>query len=416
MKIKSRALGSTLAALPVAIALALGTGPVFANGAQDVPLVSLDMTTHLWTDPDSGGQVRIYVSTFEGCKSNPFEMTWQYFVSNLDYDPIGPGPCWDEASCSNGFSGFQIQFDQQIPELHNQLSPLTGGPWEQNAYSGVSSPPWGAEWDVRLTSWWTEEPDGEPDQLGIMPGGWGVFSFCTDERVPMQVNDPPYDGGWGSGPFGWAHSWDEYGQINIFNGPNTIPGDLYTVVGTACSGSDIICKKVKFLDDGDGYVEVGEEVVFRTVIHIHILDSDWTDAKLKDNFGGQLDVEIVARNGCGDEPELKLRGKTEKAALTWNIGDSASGPMHTIVLDATTDITPGGDQSYTECGWHEFNSGAVLKYFNANGKKRSYGTGSIDVPVFTEDMLGDCDGDDYTDAEEVSAGTDPFDPDDHPSG
>jgi len=423
MKIKSRALGSVLAALPVAIALALGTGPVFANGLA-VPMVSVDHQHNSWFDPDSGGWLSISAAAFEGCGTDPFAMTWRYHVFNSSYNPWGPGPCWEESGCSNGLSGFQIVFDQAIPELHNQQSPAVGGPWDQNAFSG-QAPPWGVEWDVDFDDW---DESGAPVYLGIMPGGnpaWGQFSFCTDERVSLRV----WDEGIGAGPYGWAHSWgmlpwwDDSTQINIFHGANMIPGDLYTDLGLACSESDIICKKVKFLDEnGNSRVEVGELVVFRSVIHVDIPGCAWTDAKLKDNFGGQLDVEIVGESWlAASAPQLKFRGKTEKASLSWDIGDAcgsppfvdcAEGDMHTVVLDATTDINPGGNQSYSECGLYEFNSGAVLKFRDSDGKKHSYGTGSVDVPVYTEGMQGDCDGDEYPDWWEVKNGFDPFDPED----
>jgi hypothetical protein len=82
------------------------------------------------------------------------------------------------------------------------------------------------------------------------------------------------------------------------------------------------------------------------------------------------------------------------------------------VLHAETDLTPGGDQSYTECSWHEFNSGAVLKFYAP--RKQSFETGSIMVSVLTEDALGDCDGGGLIDADELALGTDPHDPADDP--
>jgi hypothetical protein len=104
-------------------------------------------------------------------------MTWEYVVDNISYDPI-PGT-------TNGFSGFQILFPGPVPEIHNQQSPVIGGPWQQNAFSG-QFPPWGVEWDVPLPG------------LGIMPGQTGTFSYCTFERMRVVVEAPDA---------GWAHTW-----------------------------------------------------------------------------------------------------------------------------------------------------------------------------------------------------------------
>ncbi len=161
----------------------------------------------LWTDPSTGGQIEVTENVFSFCDDgHPNEYTFAYTVQNLSYEP-DPGT-------SNGLSGWQLIFDQSIMELHNQMSPITGGPWIQNAFSG-SFPPFGAEWDVLGSA-----------GNGILVGQSGTFSFCTFPRQDIVVNDPPAEP-LGGGPNGWAHSWTSFDfQIFLFNGPNSIPGNL----------------------------------------------------------------------------------------------------------------------------------------------------------------------------------------------
>ncbi len=168
------------------------------------PLISQHV--FVWTDPDSQGQIEVTENVFLGCSDgHPNEYTFAYTVQNLSYEP-DPGN-------SNGLSGWQLIFDQSIMELHNQMSPATGGPWMQNFFSGIP-PPSGAEWDVTNT-----------DGNGILVGQSGTFSFCTFPRQDIVVNDPPAEP-LGSGPNGWAHTWITDVQFFLFNGPNSIPGDL----------------------------------------------------------------------------------------------------------------------------------------------------------------------------------------------
>jgi hypothetical protein len=363
------------------LALLMAGLPGVTSGFQDGGLVQLAAHQFSWTDPASGGTISLVEEVFEGCQGidpatgepffNPHDMTFQYAVVNQTYDPL-PG-------LTNGFSGFQIIFNQAIPELYNQQSPAVGGPWVQNAFSG-QSPPFGVEWDV---------PFGPPNP-GIMPGQLGVFSFCTAEREDVIVNSPPQNP-LGQGPNGWAHTWLG-GQALIFNGPNSIPGDLWVFLAEECdSDAHIVCKKVKYLDeDRDGVIEVGEPVKFLEVIQVHNPSPfDWTMTTVEDRWGAEIDAEIRPLFDNPPAPTtaaLTTKGKSAKEFLFWDIGTVGPGETVNLVMDAFTDLNPLGHQEYTSPGVYEFNSGVVLKFdVQPPGAKkpqqRSFETGSVFVTV-----------------------------------
>ena len=184
------------------VAITLVLGAVQPASASSV----ISSHIFLWTDPASGGQIQVTENVLQGCSdAHPIEFTFEYRVLNISYEPT-PGS-------SNGLSGWQLVFNQAIPELHNQMSPGIGGTWMQNAFSGMA-PPFGAEWDVMNSG-----------GAGIIIGQTGVFSFCTDPRQDMVVNNPPASPS-GDGTYGWAHSWINDSQVFLFNGGNSIPGDL----------------------------------------------------------------------------------------------------------------------------------------------------------------------------------------------
>ena len=361
-----------MALLALLIASVPGTASAFHEGG----LVPLAVHQFSWTDPASGGEVWVVEEVFEGCEGidpasgepffNAHDMTFQYAVLNQSYDPL-PG-------ATNGFSGFQIIFNQAIPELYNQQSPTVGGPWFQNAFSG-QFPPFAVEWDV---------PFGFPN-MGIMPGELGIFSFCTAERDDVIVNSPPQNT-LGFGPNGWAHTWVG-GQAFIFNGPNSIPGDLWVFLAEECEGdAHIVCKKVKYLDDDrDGVIEVGEPVRFLEVIQVHNPSPfDWTMTTVEDRWGAEIDAEIRALFDNPPAPTtatLTTQGKSEKEFLVWDIGTLGPGETVNLVIDTVTDLNPAGHQEYTSPGVYEFNSGIVLKFKGPDGKQRSFETGSVLVTV-----------------------------------
>ena len=169
----------------IALVLTLSIAPTvaLANG-----VMLLSTATYVWTDPASGGEVEITENVY---KTTDDLMKWEYVVENIDYNP--------EPGITNGFSGFQIVFPQQVAEVANQTSPAIGGPWDQNAYSGTA-PPWGVEWDAPHPG------------VGIMPGETGVFSYTTEERERVVLNAPDP---------GWAHTWGLAEPIIDLDGTTT---------------------------------------------------------------------------------------------------------------------------------------------------------------------------------------------------
>ena len=350
-----------LLAVASAVSVGLASGSALAGNG----LVLVDSHLFTWTDPASSGVVLIREEVYTGCSDgHGGEMTFKYHVLNQSYDPI-PGT-------TNGFSGFQIRFPGPVPELHQQTSPAVGGPWDQNAFSGVS-PPFGAEWDVQNS-----------DGPGIMPGQAGDFSFCTAPREDLVVNDPPANPS-GMGQFGWAHSWMNDGQVFIFNGPNSVPGQL--LIGERCSTGELVCKAVTFTDaDHDGIIELGEEVTFTFTFTVHNPSATtWTNVTVKDNFAG--DLEVHSTTPSQGTVNLTLTGASEKAHMLWNVGSLAPGATATLVVVASTDQNPAGHQEFTSCGVHELNSGATLKFRDPAGKQHSAETGGISTRVWCKGTL-----------------------------
>jgi len=234
----------------------------------------------------------------------------------------------------------------------------------------------------------------------------GMTNWDDGEDIVLDLNN--------DGFYGIASVVDT--QTYIHHGWIQRPGQLISMLGVASSGDDIVWKKVKYVDeDGDGIIEVGELVYFLVVIQVNNPSGEnWEGVHVKDRFGAELGVE-VAPVSSGETVDLNFKGKSDKVFLEWNVGDLDSGDTASLVLFAWTDTDPGGNQSYTECCWHEFNSGVTVKYRDERNKQHSAETGSVMVSVLSEDYLtGDCDGDGFTDAEELAAGTDPHNIEDHP--
>ncbi len=84
---------------------------------------------------------------------------------------------------------------------------------------------------------------------------------------------------------------------------------------------------------------------------------------IKDNFGAEIEIDEVVSISQGDL-EIKLKGKSEKVSLKWEIGYLLPGETARLILLVSTDLNPAGHQEYTSPGIYELNSGATLKFID----------------------------------------------------
>jgi hypothetical protein len=133
--------------------------------------------------------------------------------------------------------------------------------------------------------------------------------------------------------------------------------------------------------DGDMLVEVGEESVWLTTIYlINDQGAPMTDVVVKDNLGGELEIDSFVWISKGDVT-LITKGATNKIQLTWNVGDLALGEMAWLVFYVSTDTNPAGKQEYTSPGDYWLNSGPTMKY-------KIYGVqGSLEMPPIPVTVL-----------------------------
>lgn len=220
-----------------------------------------------------------------------------------------------------------------------------------------------------------------------------------------------------------------------FEGNGSDESGAVTVLVSAdlrqCNFNDFICKEVAY---SSGLVMgiILEDTLTTSTMTITVDNKSpflWEDVVVKDRFGAEIEFAVTdATDSCiasqGDATSI-TKGGSDKIVLTWNVGDIADGDNETLVCSMQTDTTPGEEQSYTECGRYEYNSGANVKFVVAtelgnSGKikdiQKSFFTPSVMVEVFEfADLSGDCDGDTFTDSVEIGEGTDPFDDGDVPN-
>lgn len=131
-------------------------------------------------------------------------------------------------------------------------------------------------------------------------------------------------------------------------------------------------------------VPVETEVVWRLYIGIwNGLQDTITNVRVKDRFGGELEVDYEPFAPFTNKGQITIttKGNSDKVFLDWYIESLNPGESCFLWVLISTDINPGGHQSYTSTGEYLWNSGSVIKYNDAAGVQHSVHTGQIWVTV-----------------------------------
>lgn len=142
----------------------------------------VDQNTVVAQDPLSGGQIEIVSTIFDNYMGDFSKWQFDYLVTNISFDPT-PGT-------SNGLSGFNIVFEDQVGTVGDQYAPSG---WFLNCCG--TTPPFGAEADI-------DNATG----FGIAIGNEDSFGYTVPAGTPYTDT---YEGS-------WAHSWENDIQMNTF--------------------------------------------------------------------------------------------------------------------------------------------------------------------------------------------------------
>jgi hypothetical protein len=139
-------------------------------------------------------------------------------------------------------------------------------------------------------------------------------------------------------------------------------------------------------DDGDGKIEVGEDIHWAFWITVKNLNLGYTmtNVMVWDRFGAEIEIDdgpYITKTSV----DIKLKGNSKKIMLKWTIGDLVPDEEARLDMEVSTDKNPAGHQEYTSPGCYEWNSGATLKFRNDDGIQLSAHTGSLYVKVYEAD-------------------------------
>lgn len=128
--------------------------------------------------------------------------------------------------------------------------------------------------------------------------------------------------------------------------------------------AEAVTPNIETLPDGTFRVPNHQYAEWRITIQI-TSDSPIDNVVVTDNFGGEFGVASPPIYTSTGIAEITYQGATQKAFLTWTLGNNFSGTA-TLILKVYTDINPGGQQEFTSAKKHLLNSGAVLNYSVGN--------------------------------------------------
>lgn len=145
------------------------------------------------------------------------------------------------------------------------------------------------------------------------------------------------------------------------------------------------CSKTAYFvsdGDGDGIIEVGEQVIWILSIVLHNnLTSTMTDVVVEDRLAAELAINTTfGFQKTKGSVSYYTTGKSEKVHLTWEVGDLAPGELVVLWFKVYTDLNPAGRQEYTSPGIYELNSGPVMKFY-VGGVQDSWELNEILVTV-----------------------------------
>lgn len=208
----------------------------------------------------------------------------------------------------------------------------------------------------------------------------------------------------------------------LASAPGALAALVYEDFSCDDEETESVCKSAVCDDDGgndDGLANVGEQVTcFMAFAAINNTDTEWTSVTAKDYLPAHFDFvfgDCFHEGGTIDDLDCSVtqQGGSDQERLTLTEASLSPGEAVYFLLDAASDETPGGEQSFDHCGYHDVNQGATLKYRvpKANGR----GTRQVSASSGTLEQLcvlsadpdaEDCDGDMVND----SADADPCDP------